>query len=280
MFNYIKETIINDSSAIIAGSAENGLGEGVVAVKRAGNYKIASIVNSKIFKTVGSAGKKAKAVITPEALGSADVVRISIFLSTPGTEFVEFAMPSWQEYGKPIIVETKTATVKGIAEALKLALPSDNKLYKVTQDELTVTLEAAETWMDFAEVHYDLVTFGTCAECGADESVENHDEAVVITPGKKEFATAKWIIENLRFPSQPNLRYTPLYADESPVAGTTYTQYSFQYKVEKSVPGGVSGVGQVVDSVVTIVFYVAPAAQSAFEAAFGSGLLDTTTDNK
>ena len=280
MFNYIKETIINDSSAIIAGSAENGVGEGVVAIKRAGNYKIASIVNSKIFKTVGTAGKKAKVVITPVALGSADVVRISIFLSTPGTEFAEFAMASWHEYGKPIIVETKNATVKGIADALKLALPSDNKLYKVTQDELTVTLEAAETWMDFAEVHYDLVTFGTAADGMMNEVVDNRDSAVVITPGKKEFATAKWIIENLRFPSQPNLRYTPLYADESPVAGTTYTQYSFQYKVEKSVPGGVSGVGQVVDSVVTIVFYVAPAAQSAFEAAFGSELMDTSTYNK
>ena len=140
-------------------------------------------------------------------------------------------------------------------------------------------LEAAETWMDFAEVNYDLVTFADCSDCSK-ETVESKAANVVVTKGKTEFATAKWIVENLRFPSRPNLRYTPLYADEAPVAGTVYTEYSFEYKVKRSVPGGLSAVGQVVDSVTRIVFYVAPAAQTAFETAFGASLLDTTTDAK
>ena len=133
--------------------------------------------------------------------------------------------------------------------------------------------------MDFAEVNYDLVTFADCSDCSK-ETVESKTANVVITHGKTEFATAKWIVENLRFPSHPNLRYAPLYADEAPVAGTTYTEYSFEYRVKRSVPGGLSAVGQVADSIVRIVFYVAPAAQTAFETAFGAGLLDTTTDNK
>ena len=133
--------------------------------------------------------------------------------------------------------------------------------------------------MDFAEVNYDLVTFADCSDCPK-ETVESKSANVVITKGKAEFATAKWIVENLRFPSRPNLRYTPLYADEAPVAGTVYTEYSFEYKVKRSVPGGLSAVGQVADSIVRIVFYVAPGAQSAFETAFGAGLLDTTTDAK
>ena len=103
---------------------------------------------------------------------------------------------------------------------------------------------------------------------------------MAITKGKAEFATAKWIVENLRFPSHPNRRYAPLYADEAPIAGTVYTEYSFEYRVKRSVPGGLSAVGQVADSIVRIVFYVAPAAQSAFEAAFGADLLDTTTAAK
>ena len=278
MFNYTTEVIINDPSVIVAGTAENGLGEGVVAIKRGGNYVINNI-EGKIFKTAGHAGTKAKAVITPAALGTADVARLTIYLSTPGTEFVEFGSPNWQEFGKPYIVETKAADAAGLAAAIKLALNEDNAHFSVKVDSSTVVLEAAETWMDFAEVNYDLVTFADCSDCPK-ETVESKAANVVVTKGKTEFATAKWIVENLRFPSRPNLRYTPLYADEAPVAGTVYTEYSFEYKVKRSVPGGLSAVGQVVDSVTRIVFYVAPAAQTAFETAFGAGLLDTTTDAK
>ena len=278
MFNYTTEVIINDPAIIVAGTAENGLGEGVVAIKRGGNYKIDNI-EGKIFKTAGHAGTKAKAVITPAALGTADIARLTIYLSTPGTEFVEFGSPNWQEFGKPYIIETKAADAAGLAAAIKLALNEDNAHFSVKVDESTVVLEVAETWMDFAEVNYDLVTFADCSDCPK-ETVESKAANVVITKGKAEFATAKWIVENLRFPSHPNLRYTPLYADEAPVAGTIYTEYSFEYKVKRSVPGGLSAVGQVVDSVTRIVFYVAPAAQTAFETAFGAGLLDTTTNAK
>lgn len=278
MFNYTTEVIINDPAIIVAGTAENGLGEGVVAIKRGGNYKIDNI-EGKIFKTAGHAGTKAKAVITPATLETADVARLTIYLSTPGTEFVEFGSPNWQEFGKPYIIETKAADAAGLAAAIKLALNEDNAHFSVKVNESTVVLEVAETWMDFAEVNYDLVTFADCSDCPK-ETIESKAANVVITKGKTEFATAKWIVENLRFPSHPNLRYTPLYADEAPVAGTIYTEYSFEYKVKRSVPGGLSAVGQVVDSITRIVFYIAPAAQTAFEAAFGADLLDTTTNAK
>ena len=278
MFNYTKEVIINDPAIIIAGSSSNGLGEGVVAIKRGGNYKIENI-EGKIYKTAGHTGTKAKAVITPATLGTADVARLTIYLSTPGTEFVEFGSPNWQEFGKPYIVETTAEDAAGLAAAIKLALNEDNAHFSVKVNDSKVELEAAETWMDFAEVNYDLVTFADCSDCSK-ETVESKAANVAITKGKTEFATAKWIVENLRFPSHPNLRYAPLYADEAPVAGTVYTEYSFEYKVKRSVPGGLSAVGQVADSIVRIVFYVAPGAQSAFETAFGAGLLDTTTDAK
>ena len=280
MFNYTKEVIINDPAVIIKGDSTNGLGEGVVAIKRGGNYKIENI-EGKIYKTVGHTGTKAKVSILPAVLEGADVARLTIYLSTPGTEFVEFGSPNWQEFGKPYIVETTATDAKGLADAIKLALNEDNAHFSVKVNDTKVELEAAETWMDFAEVNYDLVTFADCSDCPKETVVSKTSTNVeTITKGKTEFATAKWIVENLRFPSHPNLRYAPLYADEAPVAGTTYTEYSFEYRVKRSVPGGLSAVGQVADSIVRIVFYVAPAAQTAFEAAFGAELLDTTTYNK
>ena len=276
MFNYTKEVIINDPSVIVAGSAENGLGEGVVAIKRGGNYVVNNIEGGKIYKTVGSKGTKAKAVITPVVLGeTADVARLTIYLSTPGTEFVEFGSPNWQEFGKPYIIETKATTAKDLADAIKLALNEDNAHFSVKVNDTKVELEVAETWMDFAEVNYDLVTFADCSDCSK-ETVVSQAANVTVTHGTPEFGTAKWIVENLRFPSHPNLRYAPLYADEAPVAGTVYTEYSFEYRVKRSVPGGLSAVGQVADSIVRIVFYVAPGAQTTFENAFGVGLIDIT----
>ena len=239
MFNYTKEVIINDPSVIVKGSASNGLGEGVVAVKRGGNYVIGNI-EGKIFKTEGSKGTKAKVAITPAALESADVARLTIYLSTPGTEFVEFGSPNWQEFGKPYIIETTAATPEKLVEAIKLALNEDNAHFSVKVNETKVELEAAETWMDFAEVNYDLVTFADCSDCPKETVVSKTDTNVEITHGKSEFGTAKWIVENLRFPSHPNLRYTPLYSDEAPIAGTVYTEYSFEYRVKRSVPGGLS----------------------------------------
>ena len=77
------------------------------------------------------------------------------------------------------------------------------------------------------------------------------------------------------------MRYTPLYADEAPIAGATYTQYSFQYKVEKAAPGGLSGVNQLVSSITTHVFYVHSSAVSAFETAFSKSItIDEDTYNK
>ena len=281
MFNYTKEVIINDPSVIVAGSSENGLGEGVVAIKRGGNYVISNIEGNKIYKTVGSKGTKAKVAITPAALGDADVARLTIYLSTPGTEFVEFGSPNWQEFGKPYIIETTATTPEKLVEAIKLALNEDNAHFSVKVNETKVELEATETWMDFAEVNYDLVTFADCSDCSKETVISKTATNVEeITHGKSEFGTAKWIVENLRFPSHPNLRYAPLYADEAPVAGTVYTEYSFEYRVKRSVPGGLSAVGQVADSIVRIVFYVAPGAADTFETAFGKELLDTDTYKK
>lgn len=120
--------------------------------------------------------------------------------------------------------------------------------------------------MDFAEVNYALVKFVDFATSNT-ETVTSKNDAVKITKGEAEFATAKWIVENLRFPSHPNLRYTPLYSDEAPVAGKVYDEYSFEYRIERSVLGGMSAVGQVVDSAVRIVFYVAHDLAGAFEKA-------------
>lgn len=276
MFNYIKETIINDISNIITTDSTYDF-----IVKRGGNYKFANIMDKKVYKAAGVAGTKAKVTLTVStALTAGNTYRLSMFISTPNKELADYAYPNWGEFGKVVLVEFAGKGVAAddaaaLANALKLALQPDNALYKVTVATNVVTVEFAESWMHVAEVNFEAYNASTKEF----EASANVTADTTTYPNVEEFATAKWIVENLRFPSYPNRRYTPLYADEAPVAGTVYNQYSFQYCVKHSVPGGLSGVGQLVDSITTHVFYVPASLASTFEGYFTTKGISVDTVN-
>ena len=282
MFNYIHESIINNADNIVKTD-----GGKRVCIKRVGEYVVANIVD-KIMKTEGRVGVPGKASFDIPKVTAGNLLRITMFISTPKDAFAEFAMPFWQEFGRPFVIETAAKSADAVVEAIRLSLNTGGKYFKVenkhtaspdkgttpAKDTITITLN--DSFLDFSELNVDVIT---PQADGADEKIVKSAE-VTITHSVHEFATATWIRENLRFPSGPNMRYTPLYADEAPIEGTTYTQYSLQYKVEKAAPGGLSGVNQLVSSITTHVFYVHPNAVSAFETAFGYDKIDSTTDNK
>lgn len=282
MFNYIHESIINSADNIVKTD-----GGKRVCIKRVGEYVVANIVG-KIMKTEGRAGVPGSASFDIPEVAAGNLLRITMFISTPKDAFAEFAMPFWQEFGRPFVIETAAKSADAVVDAIKLSLNTGGKYFKVenkhtdspdsgvTPAKDTITITLSDSFLDFGELNVDVIT---PQSDGADEKVVKSAE-VTITHSIHEFATATWIRENLRFPSGPNMRYTPLYADEAPVAGETYTQYSLQYKVEKAAPGGLSGVNQLVSSITTHVFYVHSDAVSAFETAFGAGNIDSTTDNK
>lgn len=282
MFNYIHESIINSAGNIVKTD-----GGERVCIKRVGEYVVANIVG-KIMKTEGRAGVPGSASFDIPEVAAGNLLRITMFISTPKDAFAEFAMPFWQEFGRPFVIETAAKSADAVVDAIKLSLNTGGKYFKVKNEHTdspdsgatpakdTITITLSDSFLDFGELNVDVIT---PQADGADEKIVKSAE-VTITHSIHEFATATWIRENLRFPSGPNMRYTPLYADEAPVAGETYTQYSLQYKVEKAAPGGLSGVNQLVSSITTHVFYVHSDAVSAFETAFGAGNIDSTTDNK
>ena len=266
MFNYVKETIINDQNNVIKDGS-------TVVVKRGGNYDCTKICDAKVFKTAGVAGSVGTITIDPSKFtndANIDFRQIAIFIGA-SEKLSDYALANWQEFGKPILVETSATDADGLVEVLKLALPNDNPLFTVVKDSSKAKLTLAESWMIPTECkifeHYK----------NNDTIVENKTSGLVaIVANVPEFATAKWLGENLRFPSYPNIRYNALYSDETPVRGTIYTQYAFQYIVKHSVPGGLSAVGQHVDSITTHVFYVPSADASTFEGKF-TGVSFVTT---
>ena len=272
MFNYIHESIINNADNIVNK-------DGKVCIKRVGEYVVANI-EGQIMKTAGRPGVPGSASFDFQKPAEGNLLRITMFISTPKDAFAEFAMPFWQEFGRPFVIETAAKSIDAVIDAIKLSLNTGGKYFKVDKGQEasanTITITLNDSFLDFSEFNVDVIT---PQADGADEKIVESVK-VTITHSVDEFATATWIRENLRFPSGPNMRYTPLYADEAPIEGVTYTQYSLQYKVNKAAPGGLSGVNQLVSSITTHVFYVHPNAVSKFETAFGSDKIDSTTDNK
>ena len=92
--------------------------------------------------------------------------------------------------------------------------------------------------------------------------------ATIAVEGVVPFATGEWLIENLRFPTYPNIRYWGVGDQDRPIPGVVYVQYSFAYESPRPQLGGVSGVGQAMYAVTRHVYYVPESLASEFEAAF------------
>lgn len=87
MFNYIHESIINNADNIVKTD-----GGKRVCIKRVGEYVVANIVG-KIMKTAGRAGVPGSASFDIPEVTAGNLLRITMFISTPKDAFAEFAMP-------------------------------------------------------------------------------------------------------------------------------------------------------------------------------------------
>lgn len=89
-----------------------------------------------------------------------------------------------------------------------------------------------------------------------------------IVIGTHGFGTYNYLIRNFRLPYNTTFG---LAADEVPVAGGEYTQYTLHYKANRGILG-TDAVGDDVDSITTHVFYVIKAHSADFEAKLTTAL--------
>ena len=87
MFNYIHESIINSANNIHKDEDDKR-----VCIKRVGEYVLENI-EGKIMKTEGQPGKPGSASFDIPKVAEGNLLRITMFISTPKDAFAEFAMP-------------------------------------------------------------------------------------------------------------------------------------------------------------------------------------------
>lgn len=209
----------------------------------------------------------------------------------------EFGYPNYKMFGRHILIgfdveagdEAADVALK-IFESLDLAIRREEILVggldESGESPIVAEFEEGSTVVALRANHYALRfdTVGvaaydetTCDSCigeylDAIDILNNKKEelnaAEIVTDGVEPFATGEWLIENLRFPTYPNIRWAAVGDVDRPVPGMVYVQYSFAYDSPRPQFGGLSGVGQKVEAVTRHIYYVPVDLADEFEAAF------------
>lgn len=281
MFNYIKDTIVNQAGLAMAKDDK-------FIVKRAGEYLvkgIQSLIDGEVMpqvvvKTKPVEPKCAVARINCEDLKLEEEIPVALYhcdinIKMQNKFWGEFANPNWAQFGKLSMVEFTVVNpdsaediANKLAEALKMAIPYNNKFILVEVDGSEVVLTLADPYMSFAKnegVKFEKYDQTLCDSCLGDFFPKKVE--VTVEDNVEPFATGEWLQENLRFPSYYNLRYAAPNQGLYPVPGVLYTEYSFGYVMPRPGLGGLSGVNQMMAAATPHIFYVAADAVEDFEAA-------------
>lgn len=207
----------------------------------------------------------------------------------------EFGYPNWNTFGRQLLIgfdvtasDTAATIAEKIYDSYVMAVRKEeflvggdveNEALKefVPGTDKKVSLRANHFALRFDAMGVAIYDETTCNSCIGEylpvidilNNVDTSKNAAKVTvKGEEPFATGEWLVENLRFPTYPNIRYYAVGAADRPVPGTVYVQYSFAYESPRPQLGGLSGVGQAMYAVTRHVYYVPKDLASAFEAAF------------
>ena len=288
MFDYTKETILNSVTDKNVQAIT-----GLLRIFRVSEYKVdyksTNIADGKVYKAKGTEGTKATATITAVAGNSGSnggKYRVTVNMKNNSKFYADYATAVWK-FQKPIYAEftvvgdstdnTAALMATKIANAIKLALPENNKYITVTVDDDDVIITATDATDMFESVVIEKYEPNSVLPSEGQYVVSTVVGTIAKTDNKVPFATGDWLIENLRFPSYPNTRYNSINGDEKPVPGQLYTQYSFRYIAERKNLSGIGSVGQRLVSITNHVFYIPSTLEATFEAklktAFGENVM-------
>lgn len=288
MFDYTKETILNSVTDKNVQAIT-----GLLRIFRVGEYKVdyksTNIADGKVYKAKGTEGTKATATITAVAGNSGSnrgKYRVTVNMKNNSKFYADYATAVWK-FQKPIYAEftvvgdstdnTAALMATKIANAIKLALPENNKYITVTVDDDDVIITATDATDMFESVVIEKYEPNSVLPSEGQYVASTVVGTIAKTDNKVPFATGDWLIENLRFPSYPNTRYNSINGDEKPVPGQLYTQYSFRYIAERKNLSGIGSVGQRLVSITNHVFYIPSTLEATFEAklktAFGEDVM-------
>lgn len=297
MFQYTHELVLNNPMASVKANQckDYVTGEDVkgLVIERGGEYRADLMNGVNVYVTAGYEGALdkisldvSKLEINGESLKAGHNYALNMFVKLVDPHALyEYGYPNYNTFGKQILLDFESAgdAEKDAEAILGSILPqnmeNDLTFVKGELDGEKVILEVGHYGLRFDSIaiaEYDTTACDSCiGEYLAPKALldksdwENADEAVErIVEGKDPFATGQWLIENLRFPSYPNIRYNAVNKGNYPIASQLYSMVSFEYRSPRPGLGGLSGVGQVLEAATRHIYYVPSDMVDAFVAKF------------
>ena len=248
MFDFRKEVIINTANL----PAEEGSLPRVtkdstyLKVLRCAEYKLENIKNMvKILPEAGTCASVQLAHVPTQELATV-VITLGLDRHRAYGEFAN----NWAKTEKVLVVDSDSeGTLDSIVSALKQVVEA-NPIVSVSSGGLVTCKDKHMIIKSVEYIDNEGNSIDMIDEYGSGEPL------ITINKGKRPVNTGEMLIENLRFPSYPNLRYAATNEEERPIPGELYDLYVFDYVVPRVGLHGQGAVGQQLTSSTTHAFYV------------------------
>ena len=294
MFKFNTTTIINSNKDFTNPSfdlfkGDNTSGKEAFSVARGLTFKKPFV--KAIYKRNPNDEEKAKVEIDFSGITTAGVYRVAMYIQLEGSAN-EYYANDYVFKGKPFYIEFVKKTSTKVAAKIKktadkyMNLVYDYPLLKVTADETStndkITIEAIDGYQRFTMVELqqygntsDIIN-GCCtpigefstiaalkidadhtyiAGTGSSDKIKWVESSSVPLKGKCGFGTYRQIIKDLRLPTADNRRWGGIIADEAPIPGKKYTQFTIWYCKKVGIQG-MDHVGDVVQAMTSHIFFV------------------------
>ena len=289
MYQFTKETIINSNLDSNGTSTRFSASNGVFNVLRSGNFKAVEVLSC--YKNGYVAPEKEKLVKTIALSPIATKVyrlyvklnRINSYTSDFSNDMSYNALEKYYEVTG--VAADLVAPAANLVAAFETIINKENRIkdnpyFTVSKDSDELTLKVVDEYTHFVKVEIQEIITTSVTGYDSFTVVEDVLGGGTLTPGKEGFGTIKQITKNLRLPTLANTNWLALNQEEKPVAGGQYTQYSIKIMTNRGDMGGVSAMGQNVESITTHIFYVLSTLISDWEKALATAGISIDTVNK
>lgn len=275
MFDFQKEVVLNslDDVKLIEAVPATGM-PAKLQVRDGGEYFGKYIVDGKVFLTEAIEGNVFELEIPMKGFGEGVHYSITLELGTSGDYRFDMASGLYY-YRKPILVDfiadTQKATAAKVAKIINASVLESNKFVKAetvqsdpvsAPNDYKVVVKGLDKALNIHSL--DVCAYGDAKDGEIDGLLERNiylasdltAAGFKYTPNQLEVGTADYLLKNRRLQTYYNVRMTTPMADEMPIKGAKYAQFSFMYLVPRVGLGGLSAAGQVVHSSTMHTFYV------------------------
>lgn len=276
MYQFTNTVVINSALDSNGTTAKFSGTSSAFTVTRVNTFLKDNIVG--VYKRAYSAPVNEVATFVVPAATSGDVLTFKILLTLTTRSLDTSFANVYLQGQKPILVSIISSGVANTdAAALNKAINKIKTRYGAgyitsTVSSATLTLTASNEMQRFKSI--ELFKDGASENSMFQPSyVSLYSTFTVTTPGNEGFGNEAYMISSVRIPTATNQAYFGINAEERPIPGGNYYQYTIRYKIAKD-DDGISAGGY---SITNHVFYVTSALQASFETALANTYGSLTT---